>query len=451
MTCPDGERWTGEPCGSEHTVAIASVSPTTLVKPPDPPGGAVLSSRLLGGRGVNGSGVAVDATGATYLTGSFVGRATFGELPALVSEGGSDAFVIKLDPSGEPVWQKRWGGTGPDSAQSVVVDAAGNVYVSGDFESPSIDLGTGPMKCAGIEDLFLTKLDKDGNVIWAKRYGDAKSQVDMRLRLHPAGGVVATGWHNGTLDFGTGPVSKPWSKAFFVASIDADGKGRWADVFGRRSDYATTDSAVDSQGRVLVSAGSDVTNEFIEAGRPQAGAELGPALLAFDGSGKRTFAQRFGEGAENLSTSVSVDAKDGARLAVASRGVTRFGGTERRPQLPSSVPLVLTSFDAAGAVVWSKEVLAGISLSVSGSRTDAAGNTYVAGQLSEQLTRGSRSNGFVVKVTPAGDVAWTRVVADGARAWLSDLAFDPEGRVVVTGSVAGVDGQNRVYVARIQP
>jgi hypothetical protein len=407
-------------------------------------------NRLLGGRGVNASGVALDSTGAMYFTGSIQGRTKFGELPAMVSEG-SDAFVLKLDSSASPVWIKRFGGVGPDSGQSIVVDAEDRIYVSGNFESKSIDFGKGPMTCAGIEDLFLAKLDTEGNVLWANRYGDALTQIDMHLRLHPAGGVVATGWHNGTLDFGTGPVSKPWSKAFFATSIDADGKGRWAAAFGRRLDYATTDSAVDSQGRVVVSGASDVTSEFNEGGRPPTGSKLGPVLIAFDARGKQTFARRFGHGAENLSTAVAVDGKDGIRLAVASRGVTRFGEKETAASSNDGVGLVVTSFDAAGSTLWTKEVLRGSRLSVSAAQIDPAGNTYVAGQSNEQLARTTRSNGFIVKVTPAGDVAWTRLVADGTRAWVSDLALDPQGRVVVTGAVAGLDFQNQLYVAKLQP
>jgi hypothetical protein len=445
-----GKPTTPDRAPPQATPDVPAQRPTPKVVQADPPGGAVLMNRLLGRRGVNAMGIAVDSKGAMYVTGSIQGRTVFGDLPAVVSEG-TDAFVLKLASSGEPVWLKRFGGSGPDSGQSVVVDAEDRIYVSGNFESKSIDFGKGPMTCAGIEDLFLAKLDAEGNVLWANRYGDALTQIDMHLRLHPAGGVVATGWHNGALDFGTGRVSKPWSKAFFAASIDADGKGRWAAAFGRRLDYAKTDSAVDSQGRVIVSAGSDATTELVEGTRPTAGSKLGPVLIAFDDRGKQAFGRRFGHGADNLSTAVAVDAKDGIRLAVASRGVTRFGDKELPAPSNGQTRLVVTSFDAKGAILWSKEALSGSGLSVAAAQIDAPGNTYVTGQLNEQLARTTRSNGFVVKLTPAGEVAWTRLVADGTRAWLSDIAFDHEGRIVVTGAVAGLDFQNQLYVAKLQP
>ena len=450
MTCPDGRRWMGRPCVDEAPDGTWGRA-ISVAKRADPPGGTILSSRLYGGSRVNGSGVAVDASGATYVTGSFTQAARFGDLPALVSEGGSDAFVVKLDASGEPVWARRFGGTGPDAAQSVVVDTDGSLYVSGNFESPQIDLGTGPLSCAGIEDLFLAKMGPDGETLWAKRYGDTQSQIDMVLRRHPAGGVIATGFHNGTVDFGTGPVSRPWGKAFFAASIDSDGRGRWAAAFGRRLDYATTSSVVDSQGRVFVSAGSDTTSDIAEAAPGVAGHDLGPVLLGFGADGKRTAGRRFGAGADNLTTALAIDGKDGLRLAVASRGATRFGEAVERPLASGDTRLVVTSFDPAGAVVWSKGVLDGGSLSVSAALADAAGSTYVVGQLTEQLGGSSRSNGFVVKVTASGDVAWTRLVADGSRAWLSDLAFDAQGRLVIVGSVAGLDSQNQLYVARLEP
>ncbi|NUO51364.1 MAG: hypothetical protein HOV80_21125, partial [Polyangiaceae bacterium] len=239
--------------------------------------------------------------------------------------------------------------------------------------------------------------------------------------------------------------------AVVAASLAPAGTGRWAAALGRRSDYATTDSAVDSKGRVIVSAASDVTPEFVDSARPSSGAKLGPVLVAFDGGGKQTFARRFGHGAENLSTAVAVDAKDGIRLAVASRGATQFGERERQAPSNGNTTLVVTSFDAAGGILWSRDALDGSGLSVAAAQIDPAGNTYVGGQMNERLALSTRSNGFVVKITPTGEVAWTRLVADGTRAWLGDLAFDREGRIVVVGAVAGLDFQNQLYVAKLQP
>lgn len=448
MTCPDGSRWMGKPCGSEPAPSPPQPPRAAPPKRPAPPGGAIVWEQLFG-PSLNAAGLAVASDGAMLVVGSFTAHATFGGLPALVSEGGSDAFVLKLDPAGEPVWAKRYGGSGPDGAQSVVIDTRGAAYVSGNFESPSIDLGKGPMRCAGIEDLFLTKLDEDGAVLWAKRYGDPLTQIDLRLRPDPEGGVVATGWHNGKVDFGTGPLQKPWSKAFFVARVGPDGEGRFGASFGRRLDYAGTDSAVDPSGRLYVSAGSDRTADLAEPSG-HAGINLGPVLFAFDRDGKKVFARRFGHGADNLTTAVVASPDGHVRLVSASAGTTRFGDTERAPT-GGEASLTVTSFDGEGHVLWSKELLSGPMVSVSDAKGDAAGNTYVVGQAGERLAFGSRSNGFVVKVTPSGEVAWTKTIADGARAWISAVDLDPAGRITVAGSVTGVDGKNRLYLAKLQP
>lgn len=436
----------GRPCGTND--APAPPPPVVVPKRPEPPAGAIVWERLLG-TGINAGGLAVGPDGATLVVGGFVGRATFGDLPALTSEGSSDAFILKLDAAGEPVWAKRFGGTGPDSATSVVTEASGASYVGGNFESPAIDLGKGPLRCAGIEDLFLAKIDGDGTTVWAKRYGDALSQIDLRLRPDPKGGVVATGWHNGKVDFGTGPLQKPWSKAFFVARIGPAGEGRFGAAFGRRLDYAGTDSAVDATGRLYVSAGSDRSAELTEVDSAS-GSDLGPVLLAFDADGKKIFAKRFGHGADNLTTAVVAYHDGTVRLISASGGTTRFDEAVRRPPSGDG-SLTVTSFDREGRVVWSKEVLTSPMVSVSDAKGDADGSTYLVGQATERLGFNTRSNGFVIKVGPSGDVVWTRIIADGTRAWISAVDLDAAGRVTIAGSVAGLDGKNQLYLAKLQP
>src|SRR5262249_2970087 len=148
------------------------------------------------------------------------------------------------------------------------IDDKGGIYVSGSFESPAIDLGNGPLQCAGLHDLYLAKVDADGAVLWSKRYGDAQDQIDLHLRPDPSGGVIATGGYKGSIDFGRGPSRRPYTATFIVAPTDAEGRARWSKVFGHRNDFAGTDSAVDGRNHVFVSAGSDGIGEFVKGGHP---------------------------------------------------------------------------------------------------------------------------------------------------------------------------------------
>jgi hypothetical protein len=86
-------------------------------------------------------GIAVDASGNSYVTGGFEGTATFGST-TLESSGSQDIFVAKLDNRGNWLWAKKAGGTDSDYGYGIAVDASGNSYVTGYFYSATATFGS---------------------------------------------------------------------------------------------------------------------------------------------------------------------------------------------------------------------------------------------------------------------------------------------------------------------
>jgi hypothetical protein len=110
-----------------------------------------------------GAGIAVDGAGNSYVTGSFGSAATFGPEEAnqtiLSSAGDADLFVAKYDSSGALVWARRVGADA--SGRGIAVDAAGNSYVTGSFGG-SATFGVGEtrqtiLSSAGDVDVFVAK------------------------------------------------------------------------------------------------------------------------------------------------------------------------------------------------------------------------------------------------------------------------------------------------------
>jgi hypothetical protein len=119
----------------------------------------------MGGTGYDyGYGIAVDASGNVYTTGSFEGTADFDPgsgVSNLTSAGDNDVFVRKLDASGNFLWARSMGGTGSDRGGGIAVDASGIVYTTGWFSS-TVDFdpgaGTVNLTSAGARDIFVQKL-----------------------------------------------------------------------------------------------------------------------------------------------------------------------------------------------------------------------------------------------------------------------------------------------------
>jgi hypothetical protein len=145
-------------------------------------------------------GLAIDAAGSIVVGGRFASTVDFGG-GVLVSVSGDDAFVASFTQGGAHRWSRRLGGEGPDSINGLVVDARGDLLVSGDFTT-SLE----GMTSAGGSDVFLAALSQAGVTRWTRRFGDPLDQHAFRLAIEergPGPSIVAVGSFFGTLDLGS--------------------------------------------------------------------------------------------------------------------------------------------------------------------------------------------------------------------------------------------------------
>lgn len=88
------------------------------------------------------------------------------------NDGGSDAWIMKLDQNGEIIWSKTFGGSQYDYAYSLVPLSQGGYIVTGNSESSDGDLTDNK----GETDLWLFQLSNDGDLIWQSNYGGSMSE-----------------------------------------------------------------------------------------------------------------------------------------------------------------------------------------------------------------------------------------------------------------------------------
>ncbi|MDQ0417200.1 hypothetical protein J2Z48_001372 [Croceifilum oryzae] len=146
-------------------------------------GNSLIYSTYLGGSGDDvGKGIHLDTGGNAYVTGSttstdFPTRGAFQP----VNAGGQDAFVTKLNTSGSGlVYSTYLGGSGVDVGSAIVVDGAGNAYVTGGTNSPNFPVTAGGFqpKLAGDQDVFVTKLNPSGgNLVFLAESASASTTV----------------------------------------------------------------------------------------------------------------------------------------------------------------------------------------------------------------------------------------------------------------------------------
>ncbi|MBI4648130.1 MAG: SBBP repeat-containing protein, partial [Bacteroidia bacterium] len=158
-----------------------------------------------------GRSIVVDGSENVYTTGYFYYTADFdpdAETYNLTSAGNKDIFISKLDALGNFVWAKQLGGIDHDIGRSIAVDGSGNVYTTGYFQGIAVfDPGPGTynLTSAGLEDIFISKLDASGNFVWAKQLGGTNIDYSYSIALDSSENVYITGNFSGTANFDSSP------------------------------------------------------------------------------------------------------------------------------------------------------------------------------------------------------------------------------------------------------
>ncbi|WP_343632468.1 SBBP repeat-containing protein [Fluviicola sp.] len=203
--------------------------------------------------------IAIDQSGNSYTAGAFAGTTDFdpGTGTNNTISVQHDAFVVKLDPSGNFVWVRTFGGPESDYATSIDLDALGNVYTTGTFiDTADFDPGTSVDShiCAGGTDAFVQKLDSAGNFLWARTYGGYYTEYLMSMDVDLYGNVYTQGVFNGSGDFdpgsGTTILNSGAVEDFFIQKLSTNGNFLWAQSFGGSSQDWGHDLHVDELGRI---------------------------------------------------------------------------------------------------------------------------------------------------------------------------------------------------------
>lgn len=169
---------------------------------------------------ISSGGLSIDASGFTYVAGTFTGVASVGPGSGaliLVSHGDADIFIANYDGSGTwGAFARVIGGTGTDGVTSLLRDAAGNFYLGGSFQG-SVDFDPGPgvtnvngRGTGGAADAFVLSLDAAGSLRWvdplsATISGDNNFATTGGIALSSDGSIWAVGRFFGLVDFDPGP------------------------------------------------------------------------------------------------------------------------------------------------------------------------------------------------------------------------------------------------------
>ena len=427
------------------------------------------------GRGESeASALASDAAGNTYVVGNFRSEITLGNT-TLNSLGSRDIVVAKRAPDGHYLWAVRAGGTEDDRSHGIAVDGSGNVYITGEYHSFTAGFGstslTGGVANSFTEaNVFVAKLDAQGNWLWATQAGGSgylSDDISNSIAVDGSGNACITGYFQGpsatfgstTLTNRSGATTR--GSNLFVAKLAPGGSWLWAVSGGSGGTTAIADHgaavAVDGSGNVLVTGafsratavfGSitlSSTNAPSNSSREAFVAQLSPA-------GSWQWAVQAGGPRDDFGTGLAVDGSGNVYVSgsfnhniiqtITSTSTAYFGTISL---VAATGHAFAARLSPAGSWQWAVQAGGTNYYDLGGPiAVDGSGNAYlVAGVGSTDLTFGSihpttmhLGELALAKIDPAGTFLWVVLCS----------ALNTDGYGIVNGASLTVTGSGILYL-----
>ena len=340
----------------------------------------------------NGNSIALDLDGNIYTTGYFKNTVDFDPgvgVSNLTSNGQGDIFVSKLDASGSFVWAKSMGSTNSDEGTSIKVDSFGNVYTTGSF-SGTVDfdpgVGVSDLISNGNTDVFVSKLDSNGDFVWAKKIGGANNDNGTSINIDALGNVYTTGKFSGTVDFDPSAatsnlMSNGGFNEGFVTKWEANGDFVWAQQMGGGSANA---SALDVSGNIFTIGNFNGTIDFDPTANTvnlTSSALTDIFVSKLDGNGNFVWAKGFGGTNNDNGISIAVDAFSNVYTTGQYYGTGDFDPGVGVSSFTSNgfYEIFISKLDANGNFVWASSL---------GNTSHDEGNGIVVDTLNNIYTTG---------------------------------------------------------------
>lgn len=317
-------------------------------------------------------GLTVDPSGNIYVTGSFTGTVDFDPgigTNNLISAGGRDGFILKLDNNGDFIDAKRLGGTGNDEIGHIKINSGGNIICT-IMANGVIDIDFGP----GIHNTinatnqhYVCKYSSQLNIIFSKPIvTPAKMSIDNSDNIYFTGSFV------GTLDFDPGPniynmapIQSSDSLDAFVLKLNQDGNFKWARQLGGSALSNGAGISIDDEGNVYTCGNFRGTIDMdpgpntypITCYGSTVGQYQDVFISKLDSLGGFIWGKRIGGTQVEVGNDIIVDNNGNAYITGRAEGITDFDPGANQFLIHNSIDQYILKLNTFGNFVWFTKII----------------------------------------------------------------------------------------------
>jgi hypothetical protein len=228
----------------------------------DDTSGNLLWQKTIGGNSIDHLTSAKETTDGGYILGGSSSSGMSGE-KTQNSRGNDDYWVVKLDENRNIIWDKTYGGTGVDRLTSIIQTTDGGYLIGGSSDSDISAEKTDNSR--GNIDIWIIKIDQSGDIMWQKTFGGSNSDWVQSLIETPDGGYILAGSSHSNIS-GEKSENSRGLRDFWVLKIDNSGTIIWQKTIGgNNGDYAKSIIAT-SDGNYIIGgdSSSNISGEKTE-------------------------------------------------------------------------------------------------------------------------------------------------------------------------------------------
>ena len=361
-------------------------------------------------------------------------------------------------------WAKQMGGTGAESGNAIAQDASGNIYTTGNFiNTVDFDPGAGIFNLSATDNnIFVSKLDADGNFLWAKHFANTSGDgFGKGMTIDPQGNIYVTGTFSGTVDFDPGPNIfnlTAGNKEIFALKLDTDGNFIWVKKFGESADGSGQGNgssiALDFSGIVIAGTYHGVGDFDPGAGIFNIGASSASSccfVTKLDLNGNYVWTKATEGGSFSPNIYMTLDNIGNIFVTGGFVGITDFDPGTAAYKLTStsivSTNIFIFKLTASGDFGWAKMMLGGPGFGAS-ITTDNTGNVYSTGKFAgtvdfdpgtdtHELAYTGTADIYISILKNNGDFINAIKLGGNNDSEGTGIALDNGGNIYITGTFSG--------------
>lgn len=361
-----------------------------------------------GGIYTEGISVIKQVEGEGYILGGSSDSPISGNKTADVFGTNADYWVIKVDESGNEIWQSVAGGTGVEELSAMVLTSDGGILLGG--RSNSGISGNKTADSFGTFDYWVVKMDSLGNVLWDKNYGGADADILKAIQPTQDGGFILGGISQSNIS-GNKTEDSKGSGDMWILKIDVEGNILWQKTIGGALDdeLYTLEQTIEGDIYLGGYSESDISGDKTEDSR----GEFDYWILKLDAMGDILWQKTFG-GEEDDFLTTGTCTKDGGYI-FAGESHSGISG-DKLEEVSGATDYWVGKLDATGNVVW-QNTIGGDGRDLPRSIKKTSAGSYLLGGYSNSGISGDKTEAdlgdgdfWIVMMDEGGDVLWDKTM-----------------------------------------